>query len=564
MDDGSAAKGNSTRIHLLVIVLLALAVRLTWALQDRVVWGDEPFYLWLGKNWLTGQGYSFTGYPDVHHTPLYPFLTGILYLLIGDLDWASRIWYVIMGTGLVVPVYWIGRRMYGHRAGIVAGFLVAIYPALTAAILRWGTMTEPPYYLFVYAGLYAALLALDEDRPLTWGLAGLALGLAYLTRPEAIGYFLLFGGYLATIRLLQRRLFLRRTLVRLAGYLLGFALCFLPYLVYVRNETGAWMVSEKTGVTFLTGIPLAYGDVAGFDKATWGLDRTGEEVLFFSQQSYTMSMTGWIRANPREFARLIYQNSQRFVNLLFSRSMFPIYFVPLLILAWFQSAWPRRRTEREGLLAISVGPAVAFVLFVVVERYIAAILPLLLIWTGYGLELLGRWFVGTADNLIGAPLAEHSGKWRRALWALPVALVLLYSAAIAPGVWARTSAGSYRAAHKTAGLWLREVASPDTVVMARYPAIAFHAGTRWVATPNAGYEQVLRYARKKGVAYWAIDERETHKLRPQFAPLIEGPPPPEMELVWRYNEGGEALVIYRLRAQLARQISPTMQDGAHG
>jgi hypothetical protein len=60
----------------------ALLVRLFALFQpQRIVWGDEPFYLWLGRNWLTGQGYSFTGYPDVHHTPLYPLLSGVSYLL---------------------------------------------------------------------------------------------------------------------------------------------------------------------------------------------------------------------------------------------------------------------------------------------------------------------------------------------------------------------------------------------------------------------------------------------------------------------------------------------------
>jgi len=63
---------------------------------DRIVWGDEPFYLWLGRNWLTGQGYTFTGYHDVHHSPLFPLLSGILYLVTGNLQVASNIIYVIL------------------------------------------------------------------------------------------------------------------------------------------------------------------------------------------------------------------------------------------------------------------------------------------------------------------------------------------------------------------------------------------------------------------------------------------------------------------------------------
>jgi len=533
------------------ILLLALAVRFAIALQDRVVWGDEPFYLWLGRNWLTGQGYSFTGYPDVHHTPLYPLLAGALYLVTGDLDIASRIWYVLLGAALVVPIYLIAARMYGWRVGLLAGLLVALHPALTAAIPRWGTMTEPLYYLLVYGSLYALLVALDRDAIMAWGLGGFLLGLAYLTRPEASGYLLLFGAYLLLVRLLQKRLWNRHTLLALAAYVIGFALFFMPYAVYVHIETGEWMVSEKAGVTFLTGIPLAFGDVAGFDKATWELDRTGEEVIFFSRESYTMSMTDWILAHPRDFLRLIYRNAQRFENGLFSAGMFAPFFVPFLALAWFHAPWPKQRTAQEGLLFVSLGPALGFLLFVVVDRYIAVILPLLMIWLAHGLVIFADWLVGTVRNLFTPSPAAEAQPWARrhtVLWALPVAAVLLFFVAVTPRVWARTALGSYRPAHKAIGLWLQNKVSRDTVIMARYPAIAFHADARWVPTPNATYDEIMHYARVKGVRYWVLDELETASLRPQLGFLVQegGQPPAELRLTYTMTSEGKKLVVYEL------------------
>ncbi|MBC7224537.1 MAG: hypothetical protein H5T59_09750, partial [Anaerolineae bacterium] len=99
------------------IFLLALALRALWVfgvLGDRVVWGDEPFYLWLGRNvWTTGF-YSFTGYWDVHHTPLYPLVSGLGYLLVGDLKRASDLCYLLFGSFLVLPDYALGRELYGR------------------------------------------------------------------------------------------------------------------------------------------------------------------------------------------------------------------------------------------------------------------------------------------------------------------------------------------------------------------------------------------------------------------------------------------------------------------
>ena len=94
----------------LLIWLLALVVRAgCWSRDPRVVWGDEPFYLWLGRNWITGQGFQFMGHPDVHHGPLFPMLAGLLYLLDGRPgSCASEILYVLFGSLLVLPMYAIG------------------------------------------------------------------------------------------------------------------------------------------------------------------------------------------------------------------------------------------------------------------------------------------------------------------------------------------------------------------------------------------------------------------------------------------------------------------------
>jgi 4-amino-4-deoxy-L-arabinose transferase-like glycosyltransferase len=255
---------------------LAFAVRLVLVLVvNRVVWGDEPFYLWLGHNWFTGKGYSFTGYSDVHHTPGYPFISAVFNLLTNNLESASDLSFVIFGTLLMLPVYGLARRIYNRQVGYIALLLLAVWPALTSTILFWGTMTEPPYYFFAYAALFALLVGMERLKPWAVFLAGLAVGAAYLVRPEGVAYLAILLFYLLVIRLFEKRLFARRTVLELACLLGGFALFFMPYAVYVRLETGSWMISEKAGVTFITSWRLAYGDTVAFDKATWGLDSTG-------------------------------------------------------------------------------------------------------------------------------------------------------------------------------------------------------------------------------------------------------------------------------------------------
>jgi len=514
---------------------------------QRIVWGDEPFYLWLGRNWLTGQGYSFTGYSDVHHTPMYPLLSGLFYLVTRNLELASNICYVLFGLLLILPVYLLAKEMYGRAAGYAATALLAIHPAIGTAPAFWGTLTEPPYYFFVYAGLLMVLLAMRRDQRRLYAAAGILFGLAYLTRPEAIAYLIASGAVVALVRLSERRLFRQATWIRLTLFAVGFLLLYVPYGYYVFRETGSWMVSEKAGVTFVTCLGLSEGDTRAFDEATWGLDTTGCEVFFFSRESYDVSMLDAIRAYPAEFVQLVVRNARRFVGSLLSTRLLSFYLLPLMGLAFFRTTWTKARAKAEALLVASLAPVMVFLLFFIQDRYIATLMPILVIWLGLGAYELGGWLCGTAESLLGSRVLRQ--RWRTPLAVIPTIALVLFFVVLQPRVVEQyTSTGSFRLEHKTIGLWLKDNLTRGSVIMSRYPAIAFYAEAQWEPTPNATYDQMLTYARAQSVDYFALDEAETRELRPQFAFLFaEDQTPSELELVHVDSGGGDRLAIFRFK-----------------
>ncbi len=550
MQTKAEAKFRSPEVLILVVLAVwAALVRVAALVQpQRIVWGDEPFYLWLGRNWLTGRGYSFTGYSDVHHTPMYPLLSGLFYLVTHNLELASDICYVLFGVLLIIPIYLLAKEMYGRGAGYASAALLAIYPAIATAPAFWGTLTEPPYYFFVYTGLWMVLLAMRRGRALFYALAGICFGAAYLTRPEAIAYVTVAGVVLALVKLSEKRLLNRAALVGLALYAVGFLLFFMPYAYYVYRETGSWMVSEKAGVTFVTGLGLSEGNTRAFDEATWGLDSTGLEVFFFSRESYDVSMFDAILAYPTEFVQLLVRNASRFVGSLLSSRMLPIYLLPLMGLAFFKVAWDTVRAKGELLLLSSLTPVAVFLLFFIQDRYIATLLPTLVIWLGLGAYELGVWIRETACNLLGDRLPK-SDRLRKSVVAIPTVGLLLFFVLMQPRVIAKyTNIRSFRPEHKTIGLWLKDNIPPGSVVMARYPAIAFYADAQWEPTANAEYAQVLVYARAQGVDYFVLDEEETYDLRPQFAFLLnENMLPPDLDLVHIDHSARGKLAIFRLR-----------------
>jgi len=146
--------------------------------------------------------------------------------------------------------------------------------------------------------------------------------------------------------------------------------------------------------------------------------------------------------------------------------------------------------------------------------------------------------------------ASEAPRWRRWGTWLPTLLIVAMLVVALPRIMDNTARGSFRFAHKTVGLWMKDALSTtrDTVIMARYPAIAFYADARWEPTPNATWPEVLRYARHVGADYFVLDSREVEKLRPQLAFLMDKTQvPPELELVHVDTSEGETLMVYRIK-----------------
>ncbi len=84
-------------------------------------------------------------------------------------------------------------------------------------------------------------------------------------------------------------------------------------------------------------------------------------------------------------------------------------------------------------------------------------------------------------------------------------------------------------------------------MLSRYPAIAFHAGTRWAPTPAATWDEVAAYAQRKGAHYLVADEWEI-QMRPQLSALLDpAAAPASLVHVATVDQGFGAVVIYRFR-----------------
>jgi hypothetical protein len=152
---------------------------------------------------------------------LYPLVLALVSVAGGSAPVAHQLASAVMGACTVLVVAFIGRRLAGPQAGLVAAALAAIYPAFVA---RDGSLhSETPYTLLVAGAVLAALWARDRPTPRRLSVVGAIIGLTALTRSEGVLLLLLLAVPVAasarTRRLLATLAALGACLVVLAPWL---------------------------------------------------------------------------------------------------------------------------------------------------------------------------------------------------------------------------------------------------------------------------------------------------------------------------------------------------------
>ncbi len=193
--DGRPTRARQFAIALGCVAVVALAVRVAFVVivdpqVPRV--GDASAYHLLANNLADGRGYirpfDFLLLdrvrPTAEYPPLFPGLVSVVSFVGFKSVEAQRLAMTLVGTGTVVVIGLLGRRVGGRTAGLVAAAVAAVYPML---FLSDGVlMAETPYVFLVALALLLAYRAADAPSPARFALLGVVIGLSALTRAEGL------------------------------------------------------------------------------------------------------------------------------------------------------------------------------------------------------------------------------------------------------------------------------------------------------------------------------------------------------------------------------------------
>jgi 4-amino-4-deoxy-L-arabinose transferase-like glycosyltransferase len=197
------------------LLALALAARVVFVtlvdVRETFSGGDGPFYLSVAQNLANGYGFvygqlaTYRTEPVLTAGPLYPAYLAAFYIALGGYEtnpikdppvpftgsdpWilGARLGQAVIGTLTVAGVYWLARRLWGPKAGLVAGGIMAL--DLRFIVETGGIYTET-FYTWLLVTALALYVTAHQRSSTRWYLAAWAvLALAALARPTVLVVF---------------------------------------------------------------------------------------------------------------------------------------------------------------------------------------------------------------------------------------------------------------------------------------------------------------------------------------------------------------------------------------
>jgi 4-amino-4-deoxy-L-arabinose transferase-like glycosyltransferase len=353
--------GRMDFVVIAAMIAAGLAIRLYFLPSYDVISNDGTAYVKVAREMRIG---NFAGVASYGFYPVFIWLAGFI---VEDLETAGRLVSVIFGSLLCVPVYMLGSELFSRRTAFAACMAVIIWHSLR----HWSceVMTQSSYVALATAGIYCIWRMMRSSSPVAGLLAGLFLGLAYVTRTEAILLCILTP--LPLIVACHREI--RTKIPALLAYIAVFALIVGANLLLVRNATGSWQLASKTSVALIDAISY---------------------IKKIPDMNYIpgVESTGYLQI-LRDYPSFLFLNSLKNIMALL-KTLIPLPFWVLLIIGIASGGMNAgKNVVRLFLLSTFAPLGVIIVYYYVGPEYTQPYIPMILLFCAEGLRVAENFLV---------------------------------------------------------------------------------------------------------------------------------------------------------------------------
>jgi len=484
-------KSNVGLVLLAIFLFFAVFLNfISWE-SFSVARDDDVYYINSGIDLVNGR------YVETRMPPFYPLLIGLLTKLTGEGFLSARLISVFSGVLIIFAVYFLGKKIYSKEVGFLAAFLITIFP--NRIILSSVAKSESLYTFLVIFSASFFIVFVERKRIgiLASCILGLLLSALYLTRPEGLLYTVIFIGFL----LVYRKIYLnKKIIVNLLVSIAVLLVFLLLYMIFLHSQTGRWTLTGKDENLFFSDWISSGGQWHHLNR----LNEEGSKIVYANP--YHSFKEAGVKALGRYAAN--FHLMLGIIGKIFSPFIF--IFLGIGLLEIFRNEVERRK---KIFLLFLVLPVLVYPFFHIKGDYLfPALFPLLII------AAQGIW---ESSRVI---------KSRRVFMFISIALItaIFLSDFF---IFTQKVKAELPLEKKAIGVWMKEhLAEGNTMDIE--PISAFYAHMPYVMFPYDGFKRTIAYARKNGVVYIILSQRDKNKYNPEIAALFDTQPPPgELELI---------------------------------
>jgi len=551
---------KSDTIFLIAILSIAFLLRLFLLRYRFVINFDAVNYLKLAASGnMLGLSHVFHSY----WSPFYPLVVALFLKISNNIELVGRLVSIVSGTLVMIPMYLYSRHYFGTRTAKITTVLFGLFPAL--AFLNTRAQTESLYILIITSAIFIGWVVLKRKSISLAFANGVLFGFAYLTKPEGMGFLLVFCGILGLVFIydvIKKQKWHHWIVIGLLT-VTGFLVASSPYLLFLKKHTGEWTISAKgkanqqfealaTGLAKDVKIKDPFRSLSDDNKHV-KIDQIYHIGSFLKAERQSGSPT--VKVNPIILVRKYIENFYKVVSNGLSHALTSVILI-FMVIGLFGKSWNRETALRELYLLSYV----LFFWFVVVplfhinDRYFIPLIAIVFIWAGKGFLIFIEWIEATLQEI-------WSGHRKLSNQSLAKIIAVIFMAGVlylpqlgkilVRSPW-DSNYWSEPMEQKIAGKWLKEYFDKTPVIMSRGHAVDFYAGNYNIAesvtVPRNEISRVVEYAKFRGVDVIVLNERYLIAY-PQLSHLLNEENIPEsLELIYKYDKKpGLKTVVYKVK-----------------
>jgi len=287
-------------LPIVVILIIAAAFRMYNIASHRPIYADESLISYVAFAWMK---FDTMPYRDIwapqSYNPIMYVAYQLSYQIFGFNALAIRMMVAVPGIVTVFLIYLIGRKLFGHKAGLVGSFIYAIYIPFSVELEHSFGTAQSFVNMLALTALFFLLKGVSHEKKTTSDIliavSGIFLLLTFTIKPYLSLIFFVALGIIAYSYGFKIRRFLRPCVILFGAFLGAFSI--LVLYLYLHGMLQPWIYTFQIGNLPVSTLPLGekgirFGDyllrtlfvqMFAIPAIIWGFFKRKKEVtyLFF-------------------------------------------------------------------------------------------------------------------------------------------------------------------------------------------------------------------------------------------------------------------------------------------